>query len=419
MSRAHTLIVGGGVMGLSIAAHVAARLDPLDEPVVLLERRRLGAGSSGRSGAILRAFYSSRELIGMARDSLREYAGFQSRFGRGIGFTRCGVLSIAGSAQQIELARRNFAAMLECGVEAELVDARAMRSLVAGIEVGEHACGVWEPAGGFVDPQRTLEAFAALARARGATIRERAEVVRIQCDGARVVRVSCDDDEYEVERVVFAAGPWSERVLRLCGVELPLRVVRPEQHFVSTPALLRHDPSECAEASELDGLDARFAPRREPPAEHPVLLDLEHGYYTRCEPEFERTRVGALDYARDRVLEHPDALEEHVSEEFQRWARERLVTRLPRYGEAPDHGAQAAWYTLTPDAQALIGPCPGIDNALVACGFSGHGFKLAPSIGAGVAQMLCGEPVGAFDPQFFAPARFGASPAAWSGAFGL
>ncbi len=417
--RAHTLIIGGGVMGLSIAAHVAERLDPLSEPLVLLERRRLGAGSSGRSGAILRAFYSSRELIGMARDSLREYAAFQTRWGRAVGFTRCGVLTLAGSPQQIELARRNFAAMRECGVEAELVDARAMRSLARGLEVGEHACGVWEPAGGFVDPQRTLEAFASLARSRGATIRESAEVVRIQCDGARIVRVSCDDEEYEVERVVFAAGPWSQRVLGLCGVQLPLRVVRPEQHFVRTPKDVRRDSSPGAPTVELDELDARFGVRREPPAEHPVLLDLELGYYTRCEPALERTRVGALDYERDAVLDHPDALDEHVGHEFRRWARERLVTRLPRYADEPDHGAQAAWYTLTPDAQALIGPCPGLDNAFVACGFSGHGFKLAPSIGAGVAQMLSGEPVGAFDPQFFAPTRFGASPAAWSGAFGL
>lgn len=417
--RAHTLIIGGGVMGLSIAAHVAARLDPLSEPLVLLERRRIGAGSSGRSGAVLRTFYSSRELIGMARDSLREYAAFQSRSGREVGFTRCGVLTIAGQPAQIELARRNFAAMLECGVDAQLLDAREMRSLVAGIEVGEHACGVWEPDGGYVDPQRTLEAFAALARARGATIRENAEVVRIQCDGPRIVRVSAEDEVYDVERVVFAAGPWSQRVLGLCGVQLPLRVVRPEQHFVRAPAVRRLVTDEQAPAHETDGLDARFAPRREPPAAHPVLLDLERGYYTRSEPVLERTRVGALDYSRDARLEHADALDEQVSDEFRRWAREQLVSRLPRYREQPDHGAQAAWYTLTPDSQALMGPCPGIDNAYVACGFSGHGFKLAPSIGAGLQQMLCGEPVAAFDPQFFAPTRFGASPAVWSGAFGL
>jgi glycine/D-amino acid oxidase-like deaminating enzyme len=80
--RAHTVVVGGGVMGTSIAWHLARGGDPVEDPVLLLERRHFGAGSSGRSGSILRQFYSDRELIGMARDSLRAYANFESRTGR-------------------------------------------------------------------------------------------------------------------------------------------------------------------------------------------------------------------------------------------------------------------------------------------------------------------------------------------------
>lgn len=417
--RAHTLIVGGGVMGVSIAAHLAALRDPVSEPVVLLERRRLGSGSSGRSGAVLRTFYSSRELIGVARDSLREYARFETRYGRAIGFTRCGVLSIAGTQAQADLARRNHQLMRDCAVAAELVDAPQIRALVAGVEVAEHAVGVWEPAGGFVDPQRTVEAFAAIARDRGATIREHAEVVRIQVEGGRVVRVAAEDECYDVEQVVLAAGPWSTRVLAQCGVELPLRTVRPEQHFVRMPAVRTAFPKDAESSEGADGIEARFAAPPEPAAAHPVLLDLEKGFYTRCEPSRGRTRVGALDYERDRVLRDADELDECVSDDFRRWARERLVSRLPRYLDQPDDGAQAAWYTLTPDAQALIGPCPGLANAFVATGFSGHGFKLAPSIGEGVAQMLTGVPVSAFEPHFFAPGRFGGAPQTWSGAFGL
>ena len=72
----------------------------------------------------------------------------------------------------------------------------------------------------------------------------------------------------------------------------------------------------------------------------------------------------------------------------------------------PDAGAQAAWYTLTPDSQAVIGPCPEVDGLFLVSGFSGHGFKLAPSVGEGVAQMLAGEPISAFDAEFFSPSRF-------------
>jgi len=420
--RAHTLVIGGGVMGLSIAAELAARLDPLEAPVVLLERREFGAGSSGRSGAILRAFYSDRELIGMARDSLRAYASFATRTGRTIGFTRCGVLSIGAPGAQAALIERNVAAMRECGIEVERIDAARLRELVPGIDVAPDTIAAFEPGGGFVDPQRTCQAFAALARSRGATLREGARVVRWFVEHGRAVAVEVESagslQRVEFQRAVVAAGPWTRALLELLGVRLPLRAVRPEQHFVGPPA-----PSGGAAPFERESpeewLDARFAPPREPRAAHPVLLDLEHGFYTRCEPARGRTRVGALDYARDRELADPDALDERVSADFSAWARERLCSRLPAYRETPDVDAQAAWYTLTPDSQALIGPCPGAHNVFVASGFSGHGFKLAPSIGEGVAQLVLGEAVGAFDTNFFAPERFELRRARSGGAFGL
>lgn len=417
--RAHTLILGGGVMGTSIAAHLAAQADPLAEPTVLVERRRLGAGSSGRSGAVLRAFYSSRELIGMARDSLRAYSGFATAHGRSIGFTRCGVLTIARPNAHAELVERNVVLMRECGVDVQRVDATAMRALVAGIEVADDAIGAWEPAGGFVDPQDTIEAFAALARSRGATLRQDDEAREFVVERGRVVEVRTSRQRYEIGRLVIAAGPWTHGLLARLGVAAPLRVVRPEQHFLEMPSSRISRRPTAAQQPPESLLDARFSLPDEPTPAHPVLLDLERGYYTRCEPRLKRSRVGALDYERDHVLDQPDALDETVSEPFQRWARERLEGRLPIYREQSDVGAEAAWYTLTPDAQPLIGPCAGLDNVFVVSGFSGHGFKLAPSIGEGVAQMLAGGPVGAFDADYFSPARFAGAANVWGGRFGL
>jgi len=418
--RVDTLIVGGGVMGASIAFARARRTDPIEAPVLLLERRHFGAGSSGRSGAICRQFYSNRELIGMARDSLRDYASFESRHGRGIGFTRSGVLTIGGPAQPetLQLVERNAALMQECGAEVELVDARRMRALVPGIEVSDGAIGAFEPDAGFVDPQRTVDALIAVARGAGATARAGVEVHALVLDGTRARGVRTSDGDFECERLVIAAGPWTRRLMQRAGVDLPLKVVRPEQHFLAMlPERMRTRPT-LSGAMDAE-FDPRFAAASEPDPAHPVLLDIEHGYYTRCEPRRERTRVGAMDYERDHVLEDPDALEEAVSPEFSAWSRDVLARRLPRYAQQPDAGTLAAWYTLTPDAQAVIGRCPGLDNVLVVAGFSGHGFKLAPSVGEGVAQLLAGEPVGAFDPRFFDPARFVGSATGWAGAFGL
>jgi sarcosine oxidase, subunit beta len=149
------------------------------------------------------------------------------------------------------------------------------------------------------------------------------------------------------------------------------------------------------------------------PAAHPVVLDLEHGFYARCEShpsplgfQRPRTRIGRMDYANDEEIADPDAVDDAVEDTFRSWARTSLAARLPAYRDLPEVGAFCGMYTLSPDAQALIGPLEELPGLLVVSGFSGHGFKLSPSIGEGVAQMLWDDPVSAFDTDFFRPGRF-------------
>jgi len=421
--RARILIVGGGIMGISTALRCAQRTaDPNRDAVVLIERKHLGAGSSGRSGAILRQHYHDAPVARMARDSLREYAGFEERTGLPLGFHRTGVLTLAGPAQPdwCERIRANVAMLRDLGIETELVDAARMRALVPGIRVAEGAVGAWEPGGGFVDPNRTLDSFAKLARSHGAVTRLGVALTGIRVVDGRVSGARTSEGDYECEQLVVVAGPWTRALFREIGVELPLKVVRPENHYLGVPEMA----GEEAEASSnrrpfsLEDLHERRDPTRSLRGLHPVLIDLEHGFYARCDPAHARTRVGHVDYDDDHELADPDALDETVSDELKRWTRAALAQRLPPYADRPDAGSIAAWYTLTPDAQALIGPVPGIAGLFVVSGFSGHGFKLGPSVGEGVAQMLFDEPVTALDPQFFAPTRFQGGER-WGGRFGL
>jgi glycine/D-amino acid oxidase-like deaminating enzyme len=406
--RVRTAIVGGGIMGTAIAMHLAPELGARARSVLLLERKTLGAGSSGRSGAILRCHYADREVARMARDSLAEYAAFEARTGKPIGFERCGVLTIAGPASRSSPAstewqgriRANVAMMQELGIRTRVVDAREISELCPGARVAPGTIAGWEPDGGFVDPERAVAAFGALARERGADLREGDGVVEIELDRSKraVGLRTASGETHATEQIVLVAGPWTRGLLEALGVELPLRAVRPENGFLRTPG------------------SAADAPR----SAHPVLIDLEHGFYARCDPTRGRTRTGHVDYGHDALLEDPDALDETVGEASRGELRGMLARRLPVYAEAPDAGAIAAWYTLTPDAQALIGPVPGIGGLFVVSGFSGHGFKLAPSVGRGVAEMLLGRPPSAFDAAFFAPGRFGGREVqAWGGRFGL
>lgn len=417
-----TVIVGGGIMGVAIAEHVARGRDPLEEPVVLFEKRELAAGSSGRSGAIVRQFYADAELVTMARDSLRAYATFEARTGRSVGFQRCGVLTIAGPAnpESLAIVARTVPLMRSLGVAAEIVDAAAMRAIVPGIDVDERALGCFEPEAGAVEPVRAVEAFAARARESGVSTRLCTRVRRLLVRGSRVVGVETDDGELEAHTTIVAAGPWSRALLAEIGVDLPLTVLRPEQHFVAMPDIGARDEArgETLDDLVLDRFGLRTPVQR--PAAHPVVLDLEHGFYTRCEGFADRTRVGKLDYHGDDVVPDPDELDESVRASFRAWARSQLERRLPLYEREPDVGAQPGMYTVTPDAQAILGRIDGLEGLVVATGFSGHGFKLAPSIGAGIAQIVAGDPVTAFDAQFFSASRFArAEPGRKTRAFGL
>ena len=408
-------------MGAAIAWYAARRGDPLREPVVLLEKERLAAGSSGRSGAILRQHYADRVVAAMARDSLRVYAGLEARTGRSIGFERTGVMTIAASRRPEDVARleRNVAMQASIGIDARRVDAREMRALVPGIAVADDAVGAWEPDGGGVDPVRTVETIAALAREQSAITRVGVAATDLVVVDGRVAGVETSEGTIETGRVVVATGPWTRAWLARAGVDVPLRVVRPEQHFVSMPPSPRTPPIAPEPARTLDPIARIEATEPRPRSVHPVVLDLELGYYTRCEPVRSRTRIGRVDYARDREVGDPDALDESVDREFVAWARDRLSTRLPAYRARADAGSEVGMYTLSPDAQALIGPIAALPGLFVVSGFSGHGFKLAPSIGEGVAQMIDGEPVSAFDLDFFSPTRFTGGSAARGGAFGL
>jgi glycine/D-amino acid oxidase-like deaminating enzyme len=238
--RAHVVVVGGGVMGTSIALELARRLDPIEQPVLLLERRELAAGSSGRSGAILRQHYAQPEVASMARDSLRVWAGFQRSTGYDIGFLRTGVVTLAREPADCERVRRNVEMLRSIGVDTRLMDGDELKRLVRGISFASDAVAAYEPDGGCVDPRRTVEAFASLARYRGATVRIGVEVTDFVVRDGRLAGVETTDGAVQCELAVVAAGPWTNRLLARAGIELPLTVVRPEQHFLAMPAAPKH-----------------------------------------------------------------------------------------------------------------------------------------------------------------------------------
>jgi len=364
----------------------------------------------------------------MARDSMREFARFESRTGRSIGFLRSGVCTLVGPEQPEwqERVRAICTDLQDYGIDIHAIEAPEIRGVLPGMEVAQGSVAAWEPSAGFVDPLLTVDAFAALARSYGAVTRLATQVEEILVEDGRVTGARTSEGVCTADQVVVVGGPWSRNLLAAVGVELPLRAVVPENSFFAMPEEHVEDvvegPARRAglsfdiEDPQEEGPDLDIM---QPRGLHPVLIDLEREFYARCEPPNRRTRVGRIDYHDDPVLEDPDDRPEEASDASQSWAREKLVSRFPEYADRPDAGAVTSWYTLTPDSQPVVGPVGSVAGLFVATGFSGHGFKLAPSIGEGLAQMLFDEPVTAFEPELFAPGRFADFDGEWTGRFGL
>ncbi len=400
-------------MGTCIALHAATRCDPLREPVILIEKERLGAGSSGRSPAIVHQGYRDRQMAGMARDALKVYAGLERSTGRSVGYRPIGVLTFANSANPAALERleAEMAMQREVGIVVHKVMAEEIRSMVPGIEVADGTVGAYEPDGGFVDPVRTIESFATLARDRGAVTRIGVKNPTILVEKGRAVGVETSAGTFEAPIVVLATGTWTPSIVKPFGIELPLRVVRTQQHFLQMPSPIRaldeDDGTEPGDPSSAE-FETQFIP--DPldrlPVAHPVLIDIEQGLSARCEPAEMRTRLGRTGFDQFEEVSDASAPIGDVAEDFKAWARESIVRRFPAYGDRDDVGSLGGRITLTPDNRPIVGRIPEIEGLYVATGFTGNDFQLAPSIGEGMAQMLLGEPVSAFDPEFFSLGRF-------------
>ncbi|MSR46887.1 MAG: FAD-binding oxidoreductase [Planctomycetes bacterium] len=385
---ADVIVIGGGIMGLNVAARLAAARAGR---VVLFEKRRFGAGESGKSGAILRQHYSHQTLIAMAQSSLAAYRALHERAPGGIGLQNPGMAFVCGPADRVGL-ERNVALQRSLGVEVESLDAAGLRTFEPRATFADGEIGCFERAASFVIPHLTLAAVAAQARAAGAELHEGCGVAAIEQDANRRatgVRLA-DGTRVAARTVVVCGGPWSRALLLAAGADLPLSAVAPEQAFFIPPA--GHGPDRC------------------------IWADLVNDLYWKSETTG-FTRVGRLSYEHDRAVPDPDSSDEGVSGAFLADSRARLARRVAGYREAVCWGGVAALYTVTPDAQALIGPVAGHDGLLVVSGFSGHGFKLGPSVGDAVTALVAGGDAGPFERDFFAPDRF-ARGARRSGAYG-
>jgi sarcosine oxidase subunit beta len=353
------VVVGGGVMGASIAYHLAARGI---RNVVLYERGGLASGPTGRSTALIRLHYSQPLLVRMAGHGLRLYASFGETVGGDSGFTRTGLLVAADEAEHSAL-EHNVALGRGEGAVMELLTAPEVDQIEPRIE-SEGLVFAYEPEAGVCDPYLVTAGLAEAARRAGVRIEEGAQVESL--------------DALDAGTVVVAAGPWSPGLLRPLGYELPIRAAQAQVGRFRLPADFGSPPPALA---DFTSLQLYFVPRGGGVLE-----------------------VGSLDPEHAEHPIDPDACPEGADRQTLAEFRDGLMRRLRGAERGHWRGSWSAVYDVTPDWHPAIGYVA--DRVIVAAGFSGHGFKLAPAVGTAVAELVADGRSSTYDLGILDPARF-------------
>src|SRR6516162_2097762 len=198
------LIVGGGVMGTSIAFALAQRQVGR---VVVLEKSFLGAGSSGKSGAIIRQHYSNRLTASMAQKSLRVFERFDDVVGGPPVFTHTGMVIVVNERDRAGL-EANLAMQRELGIDVRLVNAQVLADIDRNARLSEDELAAYEAEAGYVEAVQVVASYAEAARREGADIRLGVEVKALVVEGGKVAGVDTNEGRYQAPCVVLATGPW-------------------------------------------------------------------------------------------------------------------------------------------------------------------------------------------------------------------
>jgi glycine/D-amino acid oxidase-like deaminating enzyme len=358
MSFADVVIVGGGIEGAA-AAWALSQRGVTD--VVVAERSTVASGMTGKSSGIVRCHYGVTSLAAMAAVGLEVFEKAEEIFGTDIGFRQTGYVVGVGEPN-VENLRKSLAAQRAVGVQTEEIGRSEVARLWPFADLAPFAAFGWEARGGYGDAYMTAQAFAASARAAGVRIRQGTTVTELSVSGDRVTGVRlADGSEISAGTVVVATGVWTKPFLTPYGVDVPIRVVR-EQIVTIAP-----------------GVDSTAT------ASLPVFSDLVSLQYVR--PEVGGDILFGNSDLSDVEEADPDNYLNRATDTFVDLTVDKVGTRFPGFADAAVSSSYAGCYDVTPDWNPVISTT-GLDGLVVAAGFSGHGFKIAPAVGRLIADLV-------------------------------
>ncbi len=359
MKTADIIVIGGGVIGCSTAYNLAKGGA---KNVVLLERGDICSGGTAKSCAIVRTHYSIESNLVHAVESLQIFANFDELVGGDVGFHRTGYIILGPEAHR-EPMEAVFRKQNEHGIDTAVLTPAEAREVHPLLRYDDVEVIGYDSFTGFADPYLTTTAYAKRARELGVDVRTDTAVTGITLTGSSKT-IHTTQGDFAAPVVIMAAGPWTNQLGAMIGVDFPFEVSR---HKVIT---LKID-----QPYRLDW---------------PIVKDLTIPEKIYFRPETGGVvLLGTGDHGDP--IEDPDTLRDVVDDDHIEHMAAIIGHRMPPFAAAQVTAGWTGPYDITPDWNPIVGAVPGYDDLYVAVGFSGHGFKLAPTIGEGLAQTVLGQ----------------------------
>ncbi len=357
--HAEVVVIGGGVIGASIAFHVA---EAGVRDVVLVERGALAGGSTSKAAGGVRAQFSDALNIQLGARSLEAFERFGQRPGGEIDLFQVGYLFLLTTAQDVATYEASVALQNELGVQSRMLTPAEAAALSPIVRTDDVLAAAFHPRDGHCTPEAVVQGYAAGVRRHGGTVLTGVDVVGIDVQDGELRAVHTSAGSMSTSTVICCAGPWSQSVAALAGVDLPVTPLR--RQILVTEAL----PAELlavAPPSMAFTIDAAstFYLHREGPG---LLFGMS---YAPQEPGFALT----------------------MSDDWLPTLYEAIERRAPALLEAGIAHGWAGLYEDSPDHNAMIGESTAVSRFLYATGFSGHGFLQGPAVGEIVRDLYLGR----------------------------
>ena len=347
---ADIVIIGGGIIGVSIAYHLALKKAGR---ILLLEKGQLGEGSTSRCAGGIRAQFSTRINILFSLESMKTFERFEEEFSVNPEFKRTGYLFLGTTELEMEVFEGTMGLQRGLGIPVEFLNRGEIKARWPYLRTDDILGGTFSSRDGYAGPNEVLSGFVRGAKREGVKIYEDKEVVGISVRKGRVNGVKTKKEEISTPVLVNAGGPFAASIGEMAGVRIPVKPLR-RQIFVTAPFHLTDRVI-------------------------PLTIDIHQGWYFRQEVD------GLL---LSGPLDHEPSFNLSIDYEAMAEASGNAMDRVPVLEKARIARGWAGLYEISPDHHAILGRVPNVEGFILANGFSGHGFQHSPAVGKVIAEVI-------------------------------